>query len=188
MKGKRRRHEAFKWTAPVVEDLYSLYGIYGAKAIARRLNAKHGTDFTAGAVKWYANTHEGLTRASAQPYMFLADAARLLGIDYGRLNRHCHRAGHHLIGNGVTGRYLLDETWAQLQEDFKQPPEPAIGIPEAARRLHYTPAAIGMMVTRGKLRSYRFGGRRLVSLEQVERLERDARGIRLIGDTERKPA
>lgn len=181
----KRKVTPWVFTPEVVEDLHSMYGILSAEEIAKRLSSKHGRRFTRYTVTSAARKH-GITRMTAQPYVTMTEASQALGVHQQTLLHYCHRNNLRLIGRGVHVRYLAEETWERLQADFKAPPEPTIGTGEAARRLHYTVAAIQRLIARDKITAYRFGGRWRVPLTWVETQERAQRGGRLIGDERRK--
>ena len=157
------------------------YGLVTNAEIAKRLEARFGGRFTADTVKTAAHAH-GITRSSAQPYLTIAQAAEELGVDRRRILNHCHRHGLKILGRSAHGRFVSDEAWARLQQDFKPPPEPTIGVSAAARRLFLSLEGVHGWVRSGRLNGYRVGGRVMVSVASIEREERHRRGERRIGE------
>ncbi|MDD5305629.1 MAG: hypothetical protein PHS14_21220 [Elusimicrobia bacterium] len=178
----KKRSGPTKWTPPVIESLYQLWGMYTAEKVAARLTTTYGKTFTPWACMQRACLL-GLSCETAQPYVSMADGARELGIGYRRLLRHCHKNKLKLVGMGYL-TYLSDEAWATVQADFKTPLEPTLGVTATAARLNYTVSAISVNVRLGRMRGYKFGGRWLIPLAEVERIEREQRGARFIGQKE----
>lgn len=177
----KRKITPWVFTPEVLDDLIALYGVLSRAEVAARLSKKYGRKFTEYSIGVAANKR-GITRSTAQPYVTVAQAADELGVSMPTLLHYCQRNGLKLIGRGVHVRYLADETWTHVQEAFKAPPVPTVGTGEAARRLHYTVAAIQQSIKRGKVTAYRFGGRWRVPLAWVEQQERAQRGARFIGE------
>lgn len=176
----RRVTKPYKWSPEVVDMLYSHWGLRSAAGVASMLTRQFGKTFTRAAVLRKANELD-LTVSTAQHYVSIVDAARVLGLPYSTLLNHCKRQGLRLLGTRAM-RFLPDDTWCQVQAYYAPPPEPCVGVSEAARRLICTPSAIQQAVKRGTMPHYRHGGCLRIPVAVIERRERAMRGARYIGE------
>lgn len=179
--GKMNSRYGGRWDDPEKDELLtSLYGTINAGHIANRLNSKFGTRFTGGAV--YERAWElGLNASDCQGLLTITQAARELGITDTRLCRFLARTKLPTIGRGKF-TFLTEETWAAAQVEYPPLPEACVSAPEAARRLNFTLHAINKMTRRKALRGHKVGRLWFIPLVDVERMEREQRGARRIGD------
>lgn len=161
------RTDPKKWHPDVVESLHAFAGIFLAETIAKKLNAKHGTDFTKRAVQ-IKLAEEAIDGRLSQGDLILSDAARVLGVSVELVHRWCKKNGVITYGAGKY-RYIPEADWERLKVEFTPPEEPTVSSLEAGIIMHYHRATIGTLVKQGHLEGVLFRNKWRVTLRSIER-------------------
>jgi excisionase family DNA binding protein len=163
----------YTWPEPATEYLHQNYGLYTARAIASKLRGLYGMKVSVDAVQEKARV-EGLKASDAQGLLNFTDAAKELELSLSTLWNHVRRHGLKVEGHGRY-KYLPEAVFKHLQEVYRKPPEPTVSIPEASRKLAYSPREVGRMIDAGKLRAYRYGDRWRVATNSIHDYKRALR-------------
>lgn len=178
--GKVNRLYGGRWEDNPAADeiLYGNYGTMKAKFVANRINKELGTKFTEKAIYDRAS-YLGINAADCQGLLSISEGARQLGICRTTLFHYVERNKLETLGRGYL-TFLTEDTWRICRAAFPEIPEPWITPKEAGDRLGFAGNTIVKnYICKKKLRGYKFGGLWRVALADVERMERQQKGLML---------